>query len=45
MAIWPSGKAEDCKFFIPSSNPGIASNKLKNPYALGIELIYIVYDI
>ena len=25
-AVWPSGKAEDCKSFIPSSNLGTASN-------------------
>ncbi len=24
MAAWPSGKAEDCKSFIPSSNLGAA---------------------
>lgn len=24
MAAWPSGKAEACKAFIPSSNPGAA---------------------
>ncbi|GEM_PF-4826115 len=24
-APWPSGKAEDCKSFIPGSNPGGAS--------------------
>ena len=28
MAIWPSGKAEDCKSFIPSSNLGIAFLKI-----------------
>ena len=26
-AIWPSGKAVDCKSSIPSSNLGVASNK------------------
>ena len=26
MAVWPSGKAVDCKFSIPSSNLGAASN-------------------
>ena len=25
VATWPSGKAEDCKSFIPGSNPGVAS--------------------
>jgi len=25
MAAWPSGKAEDCKSFTPSSNLGAAS--------------------
>ena len=25
LAPWPSGKAEDCKSFIPGSNPGGAS--------------------
>ena len=24
LAAWPSGKAEDCKSFFPSSNPGVA---------------------
>lgn len=24
LAAWPSGKAGDCKSFIPSSNPGVA---------------------
>ena len=27
-AIWPSGKAVDCKSSIPSSNLGVASNSL-----------------
>ena len=27
-AMWPSGKAEACKAFIPGSNPGIASKIL-----------------
>ena len=27
MAAWPSGKAEDCKSFIPSSNLGAALNR------------------
>ena len=30
-AIWPSGKAVDCKFSIPSSNLGVAS-KIKWGY-------------
>lgn len=39
MAVWPSGKAVDCKFSIPSSNLGAA---LK--YSLLILLfIYIIY--
>ena len=29
MAPWPSGKAEACKAFIPSSNLGGASSSLK----------------
>lgn len=24
LAAWPSGKAGDCKSFLPSSNPGVA---------------------
>ena len=28
-AAWPSGKAEDCKSFIPSSNLGAAFEKQK----------------
>ena len=27
LAPWPSGKAEDCKSFIPGSNPGGASHR------------------
>ena len=29
LAPWPSGKAEDCKSFIPGSNPGGASRNTK----------------
>jgi hypothetical protein len=30
MAAWPSGKAEDCKSFIPSSNLGAALKEKKS---------------
>jgi hypothetical protein len=40
MAAWPSGKAEDCKSFIPSSNLGAAFfvriNKGNGKFELGI---------
>ena len=40
MATWPSGKAEACKAFTPSSNLGVASNAaLKREYADMAQLV------
>ena len=40
-ATWPSGKAEACKAFTPSSNLGVASKTFRSFYAL---LYYGAYD-
>ena len=34
MATWPSGKAEACKAFTPSSNLGVAFLLLENPIVM-----------
>lgn len=37
LAAWPSGKAGDCKSFLPSSNPGVAwstQQMARNPASL-----------
>ncbi len=40
MAAWPSGKAEDCKSFIPSSNLGAAfdPNKLERVFLIVLRI-------
>ncbi len=35
LAAWPSGKAEDCKSFIPSSNLGAAFANLEKDLEKG----------
>ena len=39
LAPWPSGKAEDCKSFIPGSNPGGASWQTKGFRGLSPEAL------
>ena len=40
MAAWPSGKAEDCKSFIPSSNLGAAFdlNRLERVFLIVLRI-------
>ena len=42
MAVWPSGKAVDCKSSIPSSNLGAALKKVK---AITLFLMLNIYII
>ena len=41
-APWPSGKAEDCKSFIPGSNPGGASRKNEGLQTSSRDLLPVV---
>ena len=44
-AVWPSGKAVDCKSSIPSSNLGAACQNLKLLRFLNLERITIQFSI